>query len=69
MGKNEDPGQDFENYRFDGYGLGYDIDIEHYNNITPGYNKANVFSSGSSIHRAGNAASPKKFTLITEAGD
>ena len=62
-------GQDFENYRFDGYGLGYDIDIEHYNNITPGYNKANVFSGGSSIHRIGNAASPKKFTLITEANN
>ena len=62
-------GQDFENYRFDGYGVGYDIDIEHYNSLVPGYNAANVFSGGSSIHRIGKSPSPKKFTLITDANN
>lgn len=61
--------QDFEDYNYVGYGVGYDMDIEYYNNKVGGYNSKNVYSGTSSIHRLGNVASDKKFTLITDAND
>lgn len=58
--------QNFENYSFEGYGIGYDTDIEVYSGKTQGFNAANV-RSGSSVHRIGKSATPKKFTLMTDA--
>ncbi len=61
--------QDFEEYDYPGYGIGYDLDIEHYNDRVSGYNSKNVYSGSSSIHRIGKVSSDKKFTLITDAND
>ena len=61
--------QDFEEYDYQGYGIGYDLDIEYYNNKVSGYNSKNVYSGSSSIHRIGKVSSDKKFTLITDAND
>jgi len=61
--------QDFEAYNYQGYGIGYDLDIEYYNNKVAGYTSKNVYSGKSSIHRIGKVSSDKKFTLITDAND
>jgi hypothetical protein len=61
--------QDFEAYNYQGYGIGYDLDIEYYNNKVSGYTSKNVYSGKSSIHRIGKVSSDKKFTLITDAND
>jgi uncharacterized repeat protein (TIGR02543 family) len=61
--------QDFEDYNYVGYGVGYDMDIEYYTNKVTGYDSKNVYSGKSSIHRLGNVSSDKKFTLITDAND
>jgi len=61
--------QDFEEYDYQGYGIGYDLDVEYYNNKVSGYNSKNVYSGSSSIHRIGKVSSDKKFTLITDAND
>ena len=61
--------QDFEIYDYQGYGIGYDMDIEYYTNKVTGYNSNNVYSGVAAIHRLGNVASDKKFTLITDAND
>lgn len=61
--------QDFENYNYVGYGVGYDMDIEYHTDKVSGYNSKNVYSGKASIHRLGNVASDKKFTLITDAND
>ena len=61
--------QDFENYNYVGYGIGYDMDIEIYNKSVQGYNSNNIYSGTSSIHRIGKVPYSKRFTLSDSVSD